>query len=200
MGPRFPPGLHQPKWKDSCPSQWPLCGNPMTPSHLPDTRAMPGAICHLALQMLPSTQPTRLICISCLAPPGTGVCDPVLRVLQNQLLLNSIWWWRQIFHIQTSSTAFPWDAQTMLLSRIGANSFEECPLIKRRSNLAQVFLRGYTICHVKWMCIFYFESILYSKRNILLIETAVFQKTQLVTVFYQKNKLNSLKTTLKNSR
>lgn len=73
---------------------------------------------------------------------------PVLRVLQNQLLLNSIWWWRQISHTQTCSTASPWDAQMMLLGRIWANSFKECSLIKRRSNLTQVLLRGYTICHV----------------------------------------------------
>lgn len=143
MGFRFPHGLHQPKWKNIYPSLQPFCHNLMTLDHLPDTMA--NVRCNLSPR-----------CFRCFLPPSplNSFISPawllralefvtsVLRVLQNQLLLNSIWWWRQILHIQNSSTAFPGDAHTLLQGGIRANAFKECPLIRRRSNLTQVFLRG----------------------------------------------------------
>lgn len=165
MGPWFPPGLRQPKWKYSCPSRWPLCGNPTTPSHLPDTMAnarchlSPGASdasCHPArsthLYLLPSSFRHWSVW-----PCLKGTSKPI--AFEQHLMMKT-----DIPHSDQFS-CIPLGCQTTLLSRIGANSFKEFPLIKRRSNLAQVFLRGYTICHVEWMCIFYFESILYSKRK-----------------------------------
>lgn len=122
-----------------------------SPPPTPTLTPWPSVRCHLSLQcfrcFLPSSPLDSFVSPAYLLE-ALELVTPVLRVLQNQLLLNSIWWWRQIFCIQTCSTASPWDAYTMLLGRIWANSFKECPLIKRKSNLTQVFLRGYTICLV----------------------------------------------------
>lgn len=123
----------------------------VTPPPNPTPTPWPSVRCHLSLQcfrcFLPSSPLDSFVSPAYLLE-ALELVTLVLRVLQNQLLLNSIWWWRQIFCIQTCSTASPWDAYTMLLGRIWANSFKECPLIKRKSNLTQVFLRGSTICLV----------------------------------------------------
>lgn len=104
----------------------------------------PSVRCHLSPQcfrcFLPSSPLDSFVSPAYLLE-ALELVTPVLRVLQNQLLLNSIWWWRQIFCIQTCLTASPWDAHTMLLGRIWANSFKECPLIKRRSNLTRLSKR-----------------------------------------------------------
>lgn len=149
IGPWFPDGLSPPELKSSCPFWWPVCHDHVAPGH--PLTPWPSVRCHLSPQcfrcFLPSSPLDSFVSPAYLLE-ALELVTPVLRVLQNQLLLNSIWWWRQIFCIQTCSTASPWDAHTMLLGRIWANSFKEWPLIKRRPNLTQVFLRGYTICLV----------------------------------------------------
>lgn len=133
MGPWLPHGLlGQPKLKSTCPFQGPLCHHPMTLDHHPDTVAKCQVpFVTMMLQLLSSNQPFWLIHVTCLAPLGTRIHDPCLKGTSEAIALSSIWRGRQILHIWVSSTAFPGEAHTMLLSRVGANSLKECPSIKK---------------------------------------------------------------------